>query len=646
MRPLGQGRDVHSRPAEHNSIDNNIGGEAMNIVSDPITQQEDNAQTVTISTTPQYSLTYAQIPGDHISDFLCRPRVIETWAWPIGAPFTAVLNPWYNFFNLPQIKAKMEGYSRFRGNLKLQFLVNGSSFHRGTMYISYLPLSKEGYASSCNFNDGIITSVTGTGIGSPNGAAYHTFSPTTMGLSGMGMRKIVPISQREHVRIYPNTNTGGSMVLPFIFPHEYIPIDRHFLSTDGVTNTTFSLGELRMDSIGNLTFLGDNAPDAVDITMMASLEPGYELAGPTVYLQSGEPHGGSKIGGSTPNHPKGSSWMGMVNKYGPTVARLMGFTNPPLLTDVPSTRRQNVPNISNSQLSTRDEVLALHPETTLSSLNESLGGSEDQMLITNLLQKESALTAFNWKATGVGSVTDSTLFESYVHPCISPTLMRIGSSGLVYDQSCPIPMDWVAQSFRAWRGDVVFSFEIITTAFQKGRLKVSFEPSGSFGIVSDSVGSVYTKIMDINDGCKFDFVVPYMATTSWLLTDHCDPFPRNPTSAVAYTHAIPSSLDYPVESLVTYNPRTMNGKIRVQVLNTLTNDLDATVIVTVKGAPNMEMAIPCGIEDRISLQDQFFLQSGEGAYIGETIKSIRDVCHRSTPCAWRRAQWWRRAVKG
>jgi hypothetical protein len=552
----------------------------------------------------------------------------------VGSPFTGAINPWYLFLSLPQVKAKMEGYSRFRGNLKLQFLVNGSSFHRGTMYASYLPLSQESYDSTCLFNDGYITTVKGTGIGCPNGAAYHTFSPSGLGLNGLGAVKIVPISQRQHVRIYPNINAGGTMVLPFIFPHEYLPIDPNLLSGDSVTNTALGMGELRFDSVGNLTFLGNNAPDAVDITLMASLEEGYELAGPTVYLQSGEAHGGSKIGKDTPNKPQASSWMGMVSKYGPTVARLMGFSNPPLLTDVPSNRRHNVTNISNSQLSTRDEVLALHPETTLASLNESLGGTEDDMLIANLVQKESALTAFSWKATGAGSAADSVLFESYVHPCISPSVVRRGGSNFYYDQVCPIPMDWVAQTFRAWRGDIIFSFEIITTAFQKGRLKVSFEPSGSFGATLNSIGTVYTKILDINDGCKFDFVVPYMATTPWLLTDHTDPQDMSHIANTLYSHMIPSSLDYPVETLVTYNPRSMNGKIRLQVLNTLTNDLDATIIVTVRGGPNLEMAIPCEIDRSISLQDQYFLQSGEGAYIGETIKSIRDVCHRSTPCGF------------
>jgi hypothetical protein len=633
VSPFGRGLTVHRWPAEHNSIENNLGIEATNVESDPITQQEDNAMSVEISAAPQYSLKYAEIAGDQIADFLARPRVLATYNWPVGTPFTVIMNPWYQYFSLPQVKEKTAGYCRFRGQLKLQFLVNGSSFHRGTMYVSYLPLSQEGYVTPCKFNDGIITTVTGTGVGSPNGAAYHTYSPAAKGLSGSGMRKLVPISQRQHVRLYPNINSGGSLILPFIFPHEYVPIDKNFLSVNGVTNTAVDMGELRFDSVGNLTFLGDNAPDAVDITVMASLESDYELAGPTVYLQSGEAHGGSKIGKSVPSNPKGSSWMGMVSSYGPTVARLMGFTNPPLLTDVPSVRIQNLPNLGNSQLSTRDEVLALHPETTLSSLNESLGGSESEMLISNLVEKESVITAFFWKAIGTNSNTGSVLFDGYVHPCMSPTAVRTGGSGSTYDQVFPIPMDWVAQAFRAWRGDITYSFEIVTTAFQKGRLKVSFEPSGDYGLVTDSVGINYTKILDINDGCKFDFTVPYMATTPWLLTDHTDPHVR-PNTQQGFTHFSPGSLDYPIETLVPYNPRTMNGRIRVQVLNTLTNDLDATVIVTVKGGPNMEFAIPCSIDPHSSLQDQYFLQSGEDAYIGETIKSIRDVCHRSTPCGY------------
>jgi hypothetical protein len=633
---LWSGSCRHSRPAEQTQQYLSAPEEQL---TDAITQQENSATTIEVAAVSPYKLTYANIPGDSLSDFLTRPRVVSTLTWAVGSPFSYVLQPWYLFFTNEEVEKKLHGFSRFRGQLKLQFLVNGSSFHRGMAFASYLPLSQESTTSACNFNDGIIATVKASGIGSPNGAAYHTFAPTALGLNALGARKLVPISQRQHIKIYPNTNVGGTMTLPFIFPHEYVPVDANFTASTGtsVTTTTIDMGELRIDSVGNLTFLGSNAPDAVDITILMSLEPGYELAGPTVYLQSGESHGSSKIHVKAPKSPKSDSWMGMVKTYGPTIARVLGFTNPPLITDVNTVRIQNAPNLSNSQLSTRDEVLALHPETTLSSLNESLGGSESDMLLSNLAQKESFLTAVDWKATGATSTTNTVLFTSYVHPCISPTFVRTGAFSSFYDQVVPLPMDWIAQTCRCWSGDIIYGFEVITTPFQKGRLKVSFEPSGSFGAVTDSLGINFTKVLDISEGTKFEFRVPYMATTPWLLSDHTDPEVR-PVSNTNYTHVTPSSLDYPVETMVKYNPRTMNGIIRMQILNTLTNDLDATIVVTVRAAENFKYAVPCAIDDRVSLQDQYFLQSGEDEYIGEQVVSLRDICHRSTPCGFFRNQ--------
>lgn len=553
-----------------------------------------------------------------------------TATWPVSTSLSAVYNPWHLFFSDNLVKKKIDGFARFRGNLKVQVLVNGSAFHRGMFYVSYLPLSQESKTAVCKFNDGVFTTVDAVGVGSPNGAAYQNFGPAGhQAFSGGGYRRLVPISQRQKITCYPASNTGGSLTLPYLFPHEYMPIDAAFNSTTTITTTTVDLGELRFDSIGNLTFLGDNAPDAVDITVMLSLEPGYELLGPTTYEQQS----GSKL----PPEPKANSWSDMIRNYGPTVARLMGFSNPPMCEHTPTFRKQNMANVANSQLSGQDETLALHPGVSLASLNESLGGSESDMLVSNIAQRESYLTHVFWKATGGTAAPLTVLLDAYVHPCISPTLLRAGGSASNYDQVFSLPIDWVSQPFRCWQGDIIFTFEIITTAFQKGRLLVSFDPSGSFWSSTSPVGRIYTKVLDISEETRFEFTVPYMATTPWLLTDHSDPYVRPTTGN--YCHVMPSSPDATAETMVPYNPRTMNGMLQLQILNTLTNDLDATIVVGVKAAPNFKLAVPCAIDDRVSLQDQFFLQSGEaGSYIGEEVASIRDLCHRSSPCAYFRGK--------
>jgi hypothetical protein len=568
-----------------------------------------------------------------------------------------VIKPWKVLFASDDVRRKMNGYSRFRGSLKIQIMINGSAFHRGLAFASYLPLGDEQSNVGPIFNDGIFTTVGGVGIGQPNGAAYHSFN-SAQGFYGstIGYRRLVPLSQRQHIKLYPAVGQGGDMVLPLVFPHEYVPIDQWstFDPLGGVEEraaTIDNLGTLTLQSVGTLGFLGSNNPESVDITILASFDDDLELVAPTTYylqagdlvFQSGEPMS-SNIRHARPSSlPSMSDWAGVVAKLGPAAARLMGFSNPPLLTSVDTVRVQNVPNMANTQLSARDEVLAADPASTLVATCDSLGGSDSDLLISNLAAKSSYLTAFVWPAVGPGSTTHSTLFRAYPSPAMSPTVVRLGGVSTVarYDQVLPIPMEWLSETYRLWRGDIVFGFEVITTKFQRGRLKVCFDPLGAMALDTDHTGKVYTKIFDISEGTEFEFVVPYMATTAWLSTQHSLDSIPDPASADARHNIVPSSLDAAGETMPPYNPATHNGLLTLQVLNTLTNDLDAYVMVTVRAGPSFELAVPCGLSEAISLQDQYFMQSSDwvlqsgdpvqDCYVGEKSSSIKDLCHRASP---------------
>lgn len=586
------------------------------------------------------------MPGDQLQDFLKRPRKIYSYEWTVGSELKQIIKPWALLCSLPDVKKKMAGFARFRGSLKVQILINGSAFHRGMAYASYLPLGNEQTTSGGIFNDGVITTVHGVGVGQPNGAGYHSFSPAGAGFydSIIGSRRLVPLSQRQHVKLYPSVGLGGDMNLPLVFPHEYVPIDDKFLSSVDVPSraaTTDNLGTLTMQSVGTLGFLGSNSPEAVDITILASFHDDLELVAPTWFqLQAGdvEPMS-SKISSAKPSRvPASSTWMGVASTLGPAVARLMGFSNPPLFTGVDSVRVQNVPNLANTQLSARDEVLAADPGATLLATCDSLGGSDDDLLISSLASKPSYVTSVVWNASGPLSASESTLFRAYPCPALSPNIVRSGSSSVQYEQVIPIPMDWLSQCYRLWRGDIIFTFEVITTKFQRGRLKVTFDPLGGAPTDTDLTGKVYTKILDISEGTEFEFVVPYMATTAWLGTPHSVSL-RPQLAAGALNYIIPSALEATGDVFPIYDPSCHNGVLSLQVLNTLSNDLDAYVVVSVRAAPNFELSVPCSISPDVSLQDQFFLQAGDldpiySNYVGEKSVSVRDLCHRACPAAF------------
>nr|UNY42155.1 MAG: polyprotein [Picornavirales sp.] len=614
---------------------------------DALLEQTHDAPVDYAAASAQPRMSYADVPGDSLADFLTRPRQIKSYSWAVNTPLQEHFAPWEEFFLLSRVREKVRGYSRFRGNLKIDILVNGSSFHTGTVYASYLPLGND-YSNDGFFNAGVITDAGARGVGHPNGATYHSFRPAdSLAVSAC---RFVPYSQRQHIRLYPSENIGGSLVLPFIFPEEYLTIDEVFKDALYTECPTQAMGTVTLASLGDLYFLGDNAPDDVDIVVLASLEPGYELVAPTVFeLQSAEPRGGSRIRAS-PARVGTGGFADVVAAVGPTVARLMGFSNPPLQTDVDTVRVNSVNNVANGQLSNRDEVLALDPQTTLACTSDVLGGDESEMLISNLVAKDSFLTAFDWPATGSSSAPNSVLSQARVTPSLCLTEIRMGDSSRTYLQVFPTPSSWIAEAFELWRGDLIFSFEVITTKFQKGRLKVTFDPNGVNSGAVDTLGRVMTKIIDISENTRSEFRVPYLAATAWLRTGQ----PRGDLDG-AY------SLDSPLVTPQGYlqpSPQALaprgsdhyNGLLSVQVLTTLTNNVNARVIVSVRGADNLEFAVPRAISDAISLQDPFFIQSADlsDVYVGEKIVSIRDICHRSCPITGMRGNsnsWFLAALK-
>lgn len=604
--------------------------------SDALLTQNHDGPTDIVQVSSQYRTSSVDMPGDGLAEFLCRPRRIDGFEWAVGTELSRTVYPWHAFFRLPLVRKKTNGYSRFRGSLKLQIMINGSPFHAGTAYASYLPLGDERRNMLYTFNDGLITTVPATGVGCPNGATYHSFGSTSFFSGSVGTRRLVPLSQRQHVRLYPGENAGGEIILPFVFPAEYVSMGPDFASSNLTTSNDVAacMGSLVIQSLGNLTFLGDNAPDAADVTIYASLMPGFELMGPTVYDAQSEPITGSLAHTQPEREPTRVTWSGVVSALGATAARAMGFSNPPVISHVDAIRTQNVANLSNTQLSVRDEVIALDPNAALVSSSGAIGDDDDH-LISQLAARESYLTAFSWPAVGAGSSSGSILFRANVTPMAAPALTRTGTQNISYEQVFNTPLSWLSEAFEMWSGEITYGFEVITTKFQKGRLVVTYDPLCFDGAIPSAsrVGAVKSHIIDISENSKHEFTVPWCATSPYLhtATNYVD---LNRDVAHRFTF----SPDYFGASFAnpSSSPMYDNGIIAVEVLNTLTNNLDARVIVTIKSY-KIKFAVPRAIPQNVSLQDAFFAQSEYIAqsaatddYVGEKVESIKDLCHRST----------------
>jgi len=152
--------------------------------------------------------------------------------------------------------------------------------------------------------------------------------------------------------------------------------------------------------------------------------------------------------------------------------------------------------------------------------------------------------------------------------------------------------------FEHWRGDIIFRFRVICSPFHKGRLRISFDPSGygSENIIGDANSSnvVFTSIIDLGDNTDVEFRVPYQQATAFLVM-------RNDFSS----GGIPWSTS--ATPVFAYNPANDNGTITVRVLTTLTAPLASTsvsILVSVAAAENYELANPRTVPQLSTFQVQ------------------------------------------
>jgi hypothetical protein len=190
--------------------------------------------------------------------------------------------------------------------------------------------------------------------------------------------------------------------------------------------------------------------------------------------------------------------------------------------------------------------------------------------------------------------------------------------------------------FAHWRGDVIFKFRIVASPYHKGRLRISFDPSGSSGdnILNDAVTSnvVFTEVIDLGEQQEVEFRVPYQQATAYL---------RTPLwSALAVPWSTSASPTY------AHSANTDNGTISVRVQTALTAPVASStvaIMVFVRGADNMEFANPR--EMPVNPLTTFQVQSKETVIgtapprveetrhllnFGECIMSLRPVLRRTS----------------
>lgn len=417
--------------------------------------------------------------------FLSRPFEIHTQTWTEGTaldPATHNFLPWYLYLNRTPIKNKLSNYYLFRGNLHLKVVVNASPFYYGCAMLSYAPCT--------NMESAVVTATGST--------AYN-----------------VGYSQRPNIKIYPQSNQGGELVLPFFWPEEWVDLT----SASDVQN----LGRCRFSSFGDLQ--NSNGVTGASITMQVfAWIDNPQLSGPTAnsVLQSGkikdEYNEGplskpasaiARASGLLSDLPLlGSFFTATSMAAGKVagVAKLFGYTNVPVIDDVHAYRPNPMPHLSTCDIGVPSEKLTLDAKNELSTDPCIIGlSAKDELLLSTFCQRESFVFDFDWNMTDAAGAT---LVMSHVTPDVKRVITNTQQK--VVHRS---PMGHAAIAFKYWRGTIKFRFKILCSQYHRGRLIIVWNPPA--GPLADG-DTQFNKIVDISENTDIEISVPYMQPTAYL----------------------------------------------------------------------------------------------------------------------------------
>lgn len=483
--------------------------------------------------------------SDQLSDFFSRPLKISESEWLVNSPLNVTIDPWTLFLENPRVANRMANYNLLRAKLHVKVLINGNSFHYGRAMALYHP--------------------------------QHTRDDfTDLG----SVVSLVQGSQMPHVFLNPTTSTGGELCLPF------------FCETNNVNlvNEEYpNLGRLHLISLNNLRH-ANGAVDQATVTVFAWLEDVELNMLTSVDMPALTPQSGLEVDEA---NNKGfvsgpatvmSSKLALLSRapiIGPyamatskfaaataSLAKLFGYSRPLVTKDPEPYKPTMVSSLATTTVPdgaaklTVDDKQELTVDPTIAGI-----GPGDPMNIKQIAMRESYLTTFDWLT---GTSPESRLWNARV----MPTLWNIdtGTSG-IYLPACAM----AAVPFKYWTGTMKFRFQIVASAFHKGRIKVVYDPNF---MESNEYNTNFLEIVDISEKQDFTIEVGIGQNKSLL------------------TSSVPSGLPFSAygTSQLLSSP-VGNGILSVYVVNELTTPdtsapRDISINVFVSMGDDFEVFVP------------------------------------------------------
>jgi hypothetical protein len=526
-----------------------------------------------------------------LGNFFARPVKIQSFNWATSTTLFEKFNPWKDYFENPRVINRISNFALLRAKLHLKIMINGNGFHYGRLIASYIPLP-----TSDDFT--------------VDRAFFE--------------QDIVQASQRPHLYLDPTTSQGGDMLLPYFWYDNYLSIP---------DSEWRDMGDMIIHTLQGLKH-ANGATDSVTISVFAWAEE-VALSVPT----SAEP------GGLTPQMGKEDEYgKGIISRPASIVARAagglrnvpyignyarateiaanavdsiattFGYSRPNNLNQIDYYRPTVMGNLANVNIPDSCQRLTLDGKQELTVDPSTVGlGAVDEMTIQSVATRESYLTQFPWP---VAAIAEQMLWQTQV----TPYTWAVNALGTDAEMHLP-PCMFAGLPFQNWYGSMKYRFQIVSSNYHKGRIKIVYDP---YGFQSNEYNTNYTYIIDIAEEKDFTVQIGWGSDKPYCLAGAPGSVSFLDATVVPY-----GTIDVPIVPL-----NRANGMLRVYVVNELTVpnstiDNDISMNVFVAAGDDMQFRNPNNTIEQYSYfptpQMGFETQSGVEGDNDETTEASKPM---------------------
>lgn len=484
-----------------------------------------------------------------LADFFARPVKIAEYEWAIGSGLFQQFDPWSLYLENPRVSNRIANFNMLRCKIHLKFVINANGFMYSRVLTSYLPFS--------NWD-----SLTESSVLFPNDAVQE--------------------SQMPHIFLNPTTSTGGEMVLPFMWHRNnvYIP-----------TSEWDNLGRITLRSLGTLKH-ANGATGVATISVFAwaedmalnvltSVDPSTMVPQMGLETEIDEANKTGIVSGPATAVANVASALSVIPEIAPFsmataraasaiagVAKAFGYSRPAQTRDNCPIKPVATSSLALTTVPDTVQRLTLDDKQEL-TIDPRIAGldGEDTLSLKKIASTESYLTSFDW---AVGTAPGSLLWNARVDPC---TFAYDGVKKYHFPACC-----MAALPFKYWTGTMKFRFQIMSSAYHKGRLKVSYDPNW---VADEEFNTMYTRVVDL--ASETDFTISVSNGQDVTLLEHHIPGEDSVTQLYSTSRYL--------------SKEAGNGVLAISILNELTTpnstvNNDISINVFVSAGDDFEVYVP------------------------------------------------------